>query len=124
MRRFLFFSLLTFCSSVALAQPADYWQQHVSYKITGTLIDSVHSFNGDLSVVYTNNSPDTLHEVYFHLYANAFRPGSMMYVRAKALHDVGVYAKIDHYRPSDIGGYRISDVRSDHSSSSTPSGSL
>src|SRR5947209_7547810 len=52
----------------AFAQPADYWQQHVSYTISGTLIDSIHSFDGKLSVVYTNNSPDTLHEVWFHLY--------------------------------------------------------
>ncbi|HYM20723.1 MAG TPA: M1 family aminopeptidase [Candidatus Kapabacteria bacterium] len=92
------------------AQPSDYWQQHVSYMISGTLIDSIHSFDGKLSVVYTNNSPDTLHEVYFHLYANAFRPKSMMYERGKALRDLGLVQKMDHYKPSDWGGYIVKQV--------------
>src|SRR5436309_9438439 len=92
--------LLLFATG-AQAQPADYWQQHVSYTISGTLIDSIHSFDGKLSVVYTNNSPDTLHEVWFHLYYNAFQPGSMMHERGKALNDRGVADKIDHYKRSD-----------------------
>src|SRR6266496_5118112 len=85
----LIFAFL-FVVSNTLAQPSDYWQQHVSYTISGTLIDSIHSFDGKLSVVYTNNSPDTLHEVWFHLYYNAFQPGSMMHERSKALSDRGL----------------------------------
>src|SRR3989440_8089540 len=92
------------------AQPADYWQQHVSYTISGTLIDSIHSFEGKLSVDYTNNSPDTLHEIWFHLYYNAFQPGSMMHERAKALNDRGVAERIDHYKRSDWGEQRISNL--------------
>ena len=60
----------------AFAQPSDYWQQHVSYTISGTLIDSVHSFDGKLAVVYTNNSPDTLRFVWLQLDQNLYRPGS------------------------------------------------
>ncbi|MEI8134038.1 MAG: M1 family metallopeptidase [bacterium] len=94
----------------AAAQPLDYWQQHVSYTISGTLIDSIHSFDGKLAVVYTNNSPDTLHEVWFHLYYNAFQPGSMMYERSKVQNDRGIGDKIDHYKRSDWGEQRISGV--------------
>ncbi|MEP7235640.1 MAG: M1 family metallopeptidase, partial [Ignavibacteriota bacterium] len=96
--------------SQAFAQASDYWQQHVSYTISGTLIDSIHSFDGDLSVVYTNNSPDTLHEIYFHLYYNAFQPGSMMHERSKELNDRGVADKIDHYKRSDWGEQRIGGI--------------
>ncbi len=102
--------LLLFIATQAHAQPSDYWQQHVSYTISGTLIDSIHSFDGKLSVVYTNNSPDTLHEVWFHLYYNAFQPGSMMHERAKVTNDRGVADKIDHYKRSDWGEQRISEV--------------
>ncbi len=104
------FLLFLFVAVSASAQPSDYWQQHVSYTISGTLIDSIHSFDGNLSVVYTNNSPDTLHEIWFHLYYNAFQPGSMMHERSKILNDRGVADKIDHYKRSDWGEQRISEV--------------
>lgn len=98
-------------SGAAFTQPADYWQQHVAYRIEATLIDSIHSLDGKLSVSYTNNSPDTLREVYFHLYANAFRPGSMMHERAQAQEDYGFAAKFERYKQSDWGGYNIKAVR-------------
>src|SRR5581483_8857891 len=71
-----------------------YWQQHVTYDIRVTLIDSIHTLDGTLSVVYANHSPDTLREVYFHLYSNAFQPGSMMDERALAIHSAPVYDRI------------------------------
>ena len=40
------------------------------------------SYNGKQEIQYTNNSPDEL-SVYFHLYWNAFKPGSMMDQRGK-----------------------------------------
>src|SRR5215207_4351542 len=96
--------LLLFISTLAFSQPSDYWQQHVSYKIESILSDSIHSYDGKLSVDYTNNSPDTLREVYFHLYFNAFRPGSMMHERAIAQNDKGFAAKFERQQ-SDWGGY-------------------
>jgi hypothetical protein len=79
----VFVFLIAFASSAHA-----YWQQHVSYDIHVTLIDSIHTLDGSLSVVYTNNSPDTLDEVYFHLYSNAFQPGSLMDERSRAIHSV------------------------------------
>lgn len=55
---------------------AGYWQQDVDYTINATLDDNTHAIDGSLNLVYTNNSPDELNEVYFHLYQNAFQPES------------------------------------------------
>ncbi|MCB0780910.1 MAG: M1 family peptidase, partial [Flavobacteriales bacterium] len=46
-----------------------------------------HRFSGEQELRYTNNSPDTLRELYFHLYFNAFRPGSEMDVRSRTIAD-------------------------------------
>ena len=48
-----------------------YWQQDVHYIIVASLNDSSDIINGDERLTYYNNSPDTLKEVYFHLYSNA-----------------------------------------------------
>ncbi|GAC1516626.1 MAG: hypothetical protein NVS1B4_12580 [Gemmatimonadaceae bacterium] len=56
----------------------DYWQQRVRYEIVARLDErtggGVVRARGRLT--YVNNSPDTLREMYFHQYLNAFRPGS------------------------------------------------
>jgi hypothetical protein len=53
-----------------------YWQQHVAYTIVATLDEEQTKLRATGVLVYTNNSPDTLREMYFHQYLNAFRPGS------------------------------------------------
>jgi hypothetical protein len=93
----------------ALAASGDYWQQHVHYTIEATLIDSIHSLDGRVSVVYTNNSPDTLHEVFFHLYSNAFQHGSLMEERAKA-EDSWLQYRMARLGPSEEGRYWIDNV--------------
>lgn len=55
-----------------------YWQQDVNYKIKAQLNDSSDIVTGEEVLTYTNNSPDTLHFVYFHLYQNAFSKGSYL----------------------------------------------
>lgn len=57
---------------------AGYWQQDVYYKIIATLNDSTDIITGNLQLTYSNNSHDTLAFVYFHLYQNAFQPGSYL----------------------------------------------
>ncbi len=76
----LFLSMKKFFSFVfllgflpAMAQPG-YWQQHVNYTIDAELNHQNHQIKGKEKLVYTNNSPDTLTKIYFHLYWNAFRP--------------------------------------------------
>ncbi|WP_315816474.1 hypothetical protein [Paraflavitalea speifideaquila] len=51
----------------------DYWQQEVHYTIDVTLNEKQHSLNGNLSVQYTNHSPDTLTYIWFHLWPNAYK---------------------------------------------------
>jgi hypothetical protein len=58
------------------AGAAPYWQQRLDYSITATLDEPSGTLSGTETVVYHNNSPDTLRIVAFHLYLNAFRPGS------------------------------------------------
>ncbi len=57
---------------------AGYWQQDVHYDMDARL-DEVHDLiEGTIDLTYWNNSPDTLREVFFHLYANAAKPGSYL----------------------------------------------
>jgi aminopeptidase N len=55
----------------------NYWQQDVHYKIEGRINDTANSIVCPrYELTYWNNSPDALTELYFHLYENAFTPGS------------------------------------------------
>ncbi len=42
-----------------------------------------NQYTGAQTLEYWNNSPDTLQKVFYHLYWNAFQPGSMMDVRSR-----------------------------------------
>jgi hypothetical protein len=56
---------------------ADYWQQDVQYTIDATLDDSLNTLTGNsYTLVYWNNSPFELKELYFHLFQNIALPGS------------------------------------------------
>lgn len=50
-----------------------YWQQQVNHTIDVTLNDTEHSLDGFEKIEYTNNSPDTLSFIWFHLWPNAFK---------------------------------------------------
>ena len=63
-----FISLLTFS---ATAQ--DYFQQEVDYEIRVQLNDRNHTLSGFEKIEYTNNSPDELEFIYFHIWPNAYR---------------------------------------------------
>lgn len=54
----------------------DYWQQDVHYKIKANINEITNIVSATEDLTYYNNSPDTLTFVYFHLYQNAFQPGS------------------------------------------------
>ncbi|GAB5539204.1 MAG: hypothetical protein Salg2KO_13070 [Salibacteraceae bacterium] len=53
-----------------------YWQQDVAYEIEAELDDLNEVIDGQLTLTYSNNSPDNLSELYFHLYQNAFDSNS------------------------------------------------
>lgn len=67
---------ITLLSTTGYSQA--YWQQRVVYKMDIDFDTENHQFTGKQNLKYFNNSPDTLYNVYFHLYYNAFQPESMM----------------------------------------------
>ncbi|PEN14093.1 aminopeptidase [Longibacter salinarum] len=71
----------------AHAQASQPWQQRVDYEMDITLLADRHQLRGTQRLTYTNNSPDTLRTVYYHLYFNAFHPNSMMAERNRHLPD-------------------------------------
>ena len=55
--------------NVNVKTPDDYyWQQHVDYTMEIDMDVDTYRYHGKQTLVYTNNSPDTLHRVFYHLY--------------------------------------------------------
>lgn len=79
-----FLALFIFLSLATQAQ-SDRWQQRVKYNMDINVDVSTNRFTGKQKLEYTNNSPDTLRKVFYHLYWNAFQPNSMMDVRSQEL---------------------------------------
>ncbi len=80
---------LLFCGAGALLAQNNttYWQQHVDYGMEVTMDVETYQYKGTQKLVYTNNSPDTLQRMYYHLYFNAFQPGSEMDLRLQNIKD-------------------------------------
>ena len=79
--------LFLLASTTLLAQNTTYWQQHVDYVMEVDMNVENYQYTGTQKLVYTNNSPDELSRVYYHLYFNAFQPGSEMDVRLQNIAD-------------------------------------
>ncbi len=84
-----------------------YWQQHVAYTIEASLDEPAGLLRGTERVAYRNNSPDTLTTISFHLYLNAFRPGSKWADADSAEHRRRFNDLVD----PDFGMNQISNVR-------------
>lgn len=65
----------------------NYWQQHVNYKMNIDMDVSDFTFSGEQELVYTNNSPDTINKIYYHMFFNAFKPNSQMDIRSRTIRD-------------------------------------
>jgi hypothetical protein len=101
--------LLPFFCAVDVAIAQDRWQQAVKYEMDIQFDHVKHQFKGKQKLTLTNNSPDTLTRVYYHLYFNAFQPGSMMDVRSRTIEDPDprVRDRIFSLKPEEIGYQRI-----------------
>ncbi|WP_108425094.1 M1 family metallopeptidase [Flagellimonas amoyensis] len=84
--RFFFFSALA-SASIVTAQQSGQWQQHVDYTMDVDMDVKTYQYTGTQKLVYTNNSPDELGRVFYHLYYNAFQPGSEMDIRLQNIKD-------------------------------------
>lgn len=69
------------------AQNTPYWQQQADYKMEIEMDAKNFRYSGKQQLTYTNNSPDTLHVVFYHLFLNAFQPGSEMDARLQTIPD-------------------------------------
>ncbi len=57
------------------------WQQEVDYKINIELDTAQHKIYGSELLKYFNNSPDTLPELWLHLYPNAYRDRNSVWAK-------------------------------------------
>ena len=104
-----------------------YWQQHVDYKMDVNMDVKKFQYTGKQEIVYTNNSNDTLRKVYYHLFNNAFQPGSEMDARLQSISDpdkrmVRTFkkegkdvkeSKISTLKPNEIGYLNIANFKQD-----------
>jgi hypothetical protein len=88
------------------------WQQRVEYNMDVDFDHTKHQYSGKQTLVYFNNSPDALNKVFYHLYMNAFQPGSAMDVRSRSLPDPDprVTDRISKLKPDEIGYLKIKSL--------------
>ena len=92
-----------------------YWQQAVDYTIEVDMNHETAQYKGTETVIYTNNSPETLNKVFFNLYYNAFQPGSEMAIRLKNAADKNRRFKvdIDSLKPKQQGFLKVFNLKQD-----------
>ncbi|QXP66475.1 M1 family metallopeptidase [Polaribacter sp. AHE13PA] len=90
-----------------------YWQQHVDYTMDVDVDVNNYQYKGKQTLVYTNNSPDDLDKVFYHLYFNAFQPGSQMDVRSLNIKDPDrrVRDRISKLQPNEIGYIKVGSLK-------------
>ncbi|SEF65738.1 M1 family metallopeptidase [Algoriphagus boritolerans] len=100
-----FFGLFLFVGFSAVNAQNGRFQQAVQYKMEVDMDVQTNQFTGKQELKYTNNSPDTLNRVFYHLYFNAFQPGSMMDVRSRTIADPDrrVAARISKLKQEEMG---------------------
>lgn len=122
MRYFLL--ILNFIAMTAFAQK-NYWQQHADYTMEVAMDVTTYQYTGTQTIVYTNNSDDALQKVYYHLYPNAFMPGSDMDARLHTIKDPDprmatkevvnkqtiFKSRIASLKPNEIGYLKVKNFR-------------
>lgn len=93
-----------------------------------------YQYKGKQELVYTNNSSDTLKKVFYHLFLNAFQPGSEMDARLHFIKDPDgrmvnkvkgadgkevKQSRIETLKPNEIGYLKIANFKQDGVSAQT-----
>lgn len=113
MNRITLLLALFLIGSVQLFGQADRWQQRAYYEMDIDFDVNTHRFTGHQKLIYFNNSPDQLDKVFYHLYFNAFQPGSMMDVRSRTIADPDgrVANRISQLSEEEIGYHKITSLK-------------
>ncbi len=114
LNRTLLVCLCALATLTAFAQP-DRWQQQAKYVMDIDMNVKNDKYKGKMQLEYTNNSPDELDKAYFHLYFNAFQPGSMMDVRSRNITDADgrVADRISKLKPDEQGYINVRSLNLD-----------
>lgn len=112
MKRCTVLAVLLLATMGLTAQPGR-WQQRAEYEMKIDFNVKKHQFEGSQRLTYYNNSPDTLHQVFYHLYFNAFKPNSMMDVRSQTIRDADprVGGRIGKLDKGEIGYQRVLSLK-------------
>jgi uncharacterized cupredoxin-like copper-binding protein len=127
MKKNLLIAVFSLGSTALFSQSSTYWQQQVDYKMAVEMNLKNYQYKGKQELVYTNNSSDTLKRVFYHLYNNAFQPGSEMDARVQSINDPDARmvnkikvgdkeikeSRIKTLKPNEIGYLNISNFKQD-----------
>lgn len=127
MKKIVFLFLVVVCFQNVNAQNVGYWQQKADYKMAVEMDTKNYQYKGKQELVYTNNSQDTLKKVFYHLYFNAFQPGSEMDARLQNIADPDgrmvnkimsngkevKESRISKLQPNEIGFLKITNFKQD-----------
>jgi len=134
MHKIILLSFLSFGLNSAFAQNAPYWQQHADYKMEVSMDVKNYQYKGKQELVYTNNSADTLRKVFYHLFPNAFQPGSEMDARLHSIKDPDgrmvnkvkgadgkdvKQSRIETLKTNEIGFLKITNFKQDGTTAQT-----
>ncbi len=84
-----FFSNFAFAQTDQIRNPSKpkqaYFQQEVHYTINVALDDVNHMLQADERIRYINHSPDTLNEIWFHLWPNGYKNNETAFAKQELL---------------------------------------
>jgi hypothetical protein len=110
---FLFFIIVSLSNTLTAQPGPGYWQQSVDYQMDIDMDVEMNRYAGHQLLSYTNNSPDTLNRVFYHLFFNAFQPNSMMDKRSRTIEDPDgrIMDRILSYDETEIGYQKIDWIK-------------
>lgn len=122
MKKTICFLLFQLIFIPVFGQYPGYWQQSTDYTMQIDVDDKNFRYDGKMKLIYSNNSPDALDKVYFHLYYNAFQPGSAMDHRLQNIPDPDSrmmttdsngkkVSKISKFGKDDMGFQKINSIK-------------
>lgn len=114
MKKLIFIALAVLFMQSTQAQTFR-WQQRADYKMDIDFDHTKHRYTGKQTLTYTNNSPEALTKVFYHLYFNAFQPGSSMDYRSRHIEDADprVADRIYNLKEDEIGYMRVKSLKVD-----------